>query len=55
MLNGTELSEVQAVKKTAFASTLYPVITGPKARASVARTCKANPARRYPRCTRAHG
>ena len=41
MLNGTELSEVQAVKKTAFASTLYPIITGSKVRASVAHACKA--------------
>ena len=37
VLNGTELFEVQANKKTAFVSTPYPIFTGPKVRAPVAR------------------
>ena len=36
VLNGTELCEVQANKKTAFVSTPYPIFTGPKVRAPVA-------------------
>ena len=44
MLNGTELSEVQASKKATFVSTLYSICTAPEARAPAARACKAVPA-----------
>ena len=44
VLNGTELSEAQASKETAFESTLCPISTGPKVHAPVTRV-------RLHRCT----
>ena len=44
VLNGKELSEVQASKKATFVSTLYSICTGLEVRAPIVRACKAVPA-----------